>query len=123
MNSAMSLVGAIVYGCFHHESLLFDHKFDDSRKVDDKSDTRYFAAQSAARKIFIKREQPAVLAGWKVLSIDQITWLAYLLSGGFRGPQIYPEKWLRYIQRVDAIVSNWVAIFAARLLIVLTPDC
>jgi len=122
MDPAMSLVGAIVYGCFHHEPLLFNHKFDESREVDDKLGTRYFAAQSAAHKIFIKREQPAVLAGWKVLSIDQITSFAYLLSGGFRGPQIYPEKWLRYIQRLDAILNNWAAIFAARLLIVLTPE-
>ena len=122
MDPAMSLVGIIAYGCFHHEPLLFSHKFNESPEVDDKTGTQYFAAQSAAHKLFLKREQPAVLAGWKVLSVDQITSFAYLLSGGFRGPQVYPETWLRYVQRLDSLLGKWPAMFAARLLIILTPE-
>ena len=45
--------------------------------------------------------------------------LAYLLSGGFRQPQLYPDSALPAIQAVEKLLAPLPALTAARMLVVL----
>jgi ubiquinone/menaquinone biosynthesis C-methylase UbiE len=122
MNSAMSLVGAIVYGCFHHELLFFRHRFNECLEPPKaEPSSRYFAAQFAAHRVFFKRQQPRLLQDWRVLSVTPITSYSYLASGGFRGRQLYPDAAITWMNAKDRLLVRWPKLFAARLLIVLTP--
>jgi len=120
---AMSLVGRLVYGNFHHEPLGFDWPFNDV-PVDMSAPeaTRYFAAQSSAHRLFYKRELPGLLSGWSVDCVKQLTSFAYLGSGGFRGPQVYPDFTAPALRFADSILGLLPTIFAARILVVLTKQ-
>ncbi|MEI6493860.1 MAG: class I SAM-dependent methyltransferase [Verrucomicrobiota bacterium] len=120
MEPAMSLVGRLVYGNCHHEPLGFESKFSDvPADISAPEATRYFAAQSSAHRMFLKRELPGVLRGWDVCSIRQITSFAYLGSGGFRGPQLYPDFVAPAVRLADSVLGLLPDMFAARILAVL----
>jgi SAM-dependent methyltransferase len=121
MEPAMSLVGRLIYGNCHHEPLGFDRKLTDVPvDVSAPEATRYFAAQSSAHRIFIKRELPGLLSGWSVDCVRQLTSFAYLGSGGFRGPQVYPDFAAPVVRLADSALGLVPGIFAARILVVLT---
>ena len=46
-----------------------------------------------------------------------ITSFAYLGSGGFRGPQLYPEALYPLVKLLDGILGLAPSLFAARLLV------
>jgi hypothetical protein len=79
--------------------------------------TRYFAAQSSAHRIFVRRELPGLLEGWEICTIRPITSFAYLGSGGFRGPQLYPQAFYQLVKLLDGILGLAPSLFAARLLV------
>jgi SAM-dependent methyltransferase len=119
---AMSATGLFVYGCFHHEPLLFRHRFNECLEPPEaEPSSRYFAAQSAAHRVFVKKQQPRLLQDWRVLSVTPITSFSYLASGGFRGRQLYPDAAITWMNAIDRLLARWPKLFAARLLIVLTP--
>lgn len=120
MEPAMSLLGQIVYGKCHHEPLGFDIPL--SPQLADMSQpdvNRYFAAQSSAHRVFINREVPELLGGWNIESINQITSFAYWGTGGFSGPQLYPDSFYSLVRGIDKILGYIPSLFAARLLIIL----
>jgi hypothetical protein len=80
---------------------------------------RYFAAQSSAHRVFKKRELPKLLEGWNIQSIEEITSFAYWGTGGFSGPQLYPDNLYPSIQAMDKMLGFFPSFFAARLLITL----
>ena len=121
MEPAMSLVGRCIYGNCHHEPLRFDAKLSDvPADISAPEATRYFAAQSSAHRVFIRRELPGLLSGWNVDCVRQITSFAYLGSGGFRGPQLYPDFAIPAVRMADSVLGLLPDIFAARILAVLT---
>jgi SAM-dependent methyltransferase len=120
LEPAMSLLGKIVYGKCHHEPVGFDIPL--SAETADMSlpdANRYFAAQSSAHRIFKNREHPKLLEGWYIESIKQITSFAYWGTGGFSGPQLYPDFLYPAINITDKILGIFPSLFAARLLITL----
>jgi hypothetical protein len=118
---AMSLIGRLVYGLFHHEPLNFDTGFSSSPvPLPDLDSLPYFAAQSSAHRVFVKGEFPELLEKWHMEEICHLTSFAYLGSGGFRGRQWYPSSTLPLVRRIDRWLSRWPRIFAARLLVVLS---
>ena len=120
MDPAMSPVGRFVYGAFHHEPLGFSVKFRPSpAKLEKPEALPYFAAQSSAHRLLRNREIPDFLRMWQIVDDKEIVSFAYLASGGFRGRQLYPDKMLPIIRRMDVLLSRWPALFAARLLVVL----
>jgi SAM-dependent methyltransferase len=120
MEPSMSIIGRVVYGLFHHEPLGFNHKFSEKISgLDVSSKTRYFAAQSSAYRLFKKCEIPPLLANWNILTNEEIVSFLYLASGGFRGPQLYPESFISAIQGLDSLLSFIPELFASRNLIVL----
>lgn len=120
MEPAMSLLGQMVYGKCHHEPVGFDIPL--SAEIADMTlpdANRYFAAQSSAHRVFKNRELPKLLEGWNIESIQQITSFAYWGSGGFSGPQLYPDRFYPFIHGMDKILGLFPSLFAARLLITL----
>lgn len=121
MEPAMSLLGRIVYGNFHHEPLGFDIRISgEHADMSTPEATRYFAAQSSAYRIFVRRELPGLLQGWRVDRVKQITSFAYLGSGGFSGAQLYPDFAYPAIGIMDKLLGLFPSFFAARILVVLT---
>jgi SAM-dependent methyltransferase len=120
MEPAMSFLGQMVYGKCHHEPVGFDVAI--SPAIVDMSQpesNRYFAAQSSAHRIFKKRELPQLLEGWNVTSIEEITSFAYWGTGGFSGPQLYPDALYPVIHGFDKILGLFDSLLSARLLITL----
>lgn len=123
MEPAMSVIGRLIYGSCHHEPLGFDKRFNAVPvELGESERKRYFAAQSSADRIFLKRELPGLLNGWNVDCIKKITSFAYLGSGGFRGPRLYPDFAISAVRLADSVLGLMPAVFAARLLIVLTKQ-
>ena len=113
---AMSLAGRVVYGRCHHEPLGFSSKFSDKAiKLTIDEDTRYFASQSSCHRLILTKELPQLLASWKVTSIHQVVSFAYWGSGGFRGPQLYPDAAYPMICFIDKVLGMFPSIFAARI--------
>jgi SAM-dependent methyltransferase len=123
LEPAMSGVGRLVYGGFHHEPLGFDQAFAaapvDLREHDGSA---YFAAQSSAHRLLWRRELPALLAGWHTAEVEWITSFAYLASGGFTGVQLYPLVALPWLRVLDRFMGRWPRLCAARLLVVLARE-
>jgi SAM-dependent methyltransferase len=118
MEPAMSLLGKMVYGRCHHEPVGFDIPLSaEMADMTHPDSNRYFAAQSSAHRIFKNRELPKLLEGWNIESIKQITSFAYWGSGGFSGPQLYPDHLYSVIHTMDKILGLLPSLFAARLLI------
>jgi SAM-dependent methyltransferase len=118
LEPAMSVVGRLVYGICHHEPLGFDTALSDQlADLSGPDSTRYFAAQSSAHRIFVRRELPGLLDRWEICTIRPITSFAYLGSGGFRGSQLYPEALYQLVKSADGILGLVPSLFAARLLI------
>ena len=119
----MSLVGRLVYGNCHHEPLGSDTPLSDRlADLNAPDTTRYFAAQSSCHRIFLRRELPSLLDGWEVCVIRPITSFAYLGSGGFRGPQIYPEVLYPLVKLIDGVLGLVPLIFAARVLVCISKE-
>ena len=54
-----------------------------------------------------------------MLRCEQIPEIAYLASGGFSKPQLYPATALPLIRRLEKVLTVWPDLFATRLLVVL----
>jgi hypothetical protein len=118
LEPAMSVLGRLVYGNCHHEPLGFKTSLSDQlADLDAPGATRYFAAQSSAHRIFLRRELPRLLESWEICAIRPITSFAYLGSGGFRGPQIYPAALYPLVKLADCVLGLAPSLFAARLLV------
>ncbi len=120
MEPAMSLLGRFVYGLFHHEPLGLRHRFSaETSGLEADAKTNYFAAQSSCHRLLRNQELPRLLKGWNVLRVEEIASFSYLASGGFRGPQLYPDACIPLLRAVDRAASLLPALFAARLFVVM----
>jgi SAM-dependent methyltransferase len=118
---AMGLIGRFVFGCFHHEPLGLNQPIAwDAPSGSSSKDFSYYAAQGNASRIFAKSECKAQLAAWRITEVTYFSGLAYVATGGFRGPQVVPGFILEWLTSVDSILSNfpWLA---SRMLVVLEP--
>jgi SAM-dependent methyltransferase len=116
MEPDMSMFGKFVYGNFHHEPLGLNAAI--SQEVNAKQNT-YFAAQSSAYRYFVKNEFPDLNIHWKVKKVSRITSFAYLASGGFSGPSLYPSILYKLVTFIDSILNLAPKLFSARLMVVL----
>jgi SAM-dependent methyltransferase len=116
----MGWLGRLVYGLFHHEPLGWAHPFVHEAPEDFvPADAPYFAAQSSATRIFLMGEQRYYLEDWRLVKTVSLSSIAYVASGGFSKPQLYPTSWLPAMRRLDRLLSKFPKLFATRLLIVL----
>jgi SAM-dependent methyltransferase len=118
---AMGLIGRVVLRYFHHEPLGLKQPVTwEIPKGSSHKDLGYFAAQGSASRIFTKPEFKARLADWRIAELTYFSGLAYVATGGFRGPSLAPGVVLEWLSSVDAVLSKlpWLAM---RMLVVLEP--
>jgi SAM-dependent methyltransferase len=116
---AMGLLGRFVFGCFHHEPLgLTDPIEWEAPSGFSGHECEYYAAQANASRVFGSAGFSGKLLDWRVVEIRYFTGLAYVASGGFRGPQLYPEALWPCLNRIDSALSRFPKL-ASRMLIVL----
>jgi len=120
LEPAMSLLGRLIYGLFHHEPLGLQSPISwlAPSGVDPK-ETSYYAAQANASKVFQGCEFKEALSAWNIPILESIPDIAYVASGGFSKPQFYPLSLLAAIRSVEKVLALWPNLFATRLLIVL----
>jgi SAM-dependent methyltransferase len=118
---SMGVVGRFVFGCFHHEPLGLGQPITwDAPDGVSSHDFTYYAAQGNASRIFSKLEFKHRLSGWRVAELQYFSGLAYVATGGFRGPRLVPRALFKQLMLLDSFLSrfSWIA---SRMLIVLEP--
>jgi SAM-dependent methyltransferase len=120
----ISVMSYPVYGLFHHEPVALKGEIITAQTLARPRD--YYAAQGNATRIFFgagvaneRRDRGIVadLEGWRVFHTEAFASFAYLLSGGFRKPAMYPARWLRGMESLDRKLSRWPRLFGARCLV------
>lgn len=114
------LLGRVVLGLFHHEPLaLRDTIAWDAPAGWDPHAAKYYAAQGNAWRIFVRGEFADRLTGWKRRELEAFPALPWLLTGGFRGPQLCPNFARPLVRGLDWLLGRAPRWFASRLLVVL----
>jgi hypothetical protein len=85
----------------------------------DPKEAGYYAAQANASRIFLSEGFRRDLSSWNISMIQSIPDIAYVASGGFSKPQLYPASILPTIRILERILARFPDIFATRLLVVL----
>jgi SAM-dependent methyltransferase len=117
---AMGMLGRIVYGLFHHEPLGLQDEIHWRAPADfSPGEMTYYAAQGNAHRVFFSKEWASQLGDWRTVRQSLLAAISYIASGGFSGPQLYPQKLLPALRALDRIASAVPACFATRLLVVL----
>lgn len=116
---AMGLIGRFVFGYFHHEPLGMEQEIE-WYAPDDFSgcEIAYYAAQGNASRIFGSSAFSEELSDWRIKEVKYFSGIAYVASGGFRGPQLYPSLLWPALNRADSVLSRFPRI-ASRMLVVL----
>jgi SAM-dependent methyltransferase len=117
---AMGIIGRFVFGHFHHEPLGLEDEIQWNAPGGFSGEPEYYAAQGNASRVFKDAAFKNDLQMWRIAEARFFSGLAYVGSGGFRGPQLYPEKLLPLVNLVDAGLSK-VPNLASRMLVVLEP--
>jgi len=116
---AMGLFGKFVFGRFHHEPLGLGDQIQWSAPEGFRPGApAYYAAQGNASRIFGAGGYGSELAAWRITEVAYYSGLAYLGTGGFRGPQLYPEILLPAFNAIDSVLSHFPSL-ASRMLVVL----
>ena len=117
---AISLLGSIVYGVFHHEPIGYFKDIVWDKKIDtDVNELPYYAAQGNATKIFVGNKYKNKLKDWNLLHVKRLSKLSYVASGGYSGKQLYPDSQYKTFLKIDNLLDKLPLLFATRLLIVL----
>jgi len=117
---AAGLLGRIILGLFHHEPLALRAPIAwDAPAGWDPHAIRYYAAQGNAWRLFRRGEHAGRLTGWNVCEVKCYSSLAWLLCGGFRGPQLWPGFALPLVRLLERGIDIAPSLSASRMLIVL----
>jgi SAM-dependent methyltransferase len=120
LEPGLGLLGKFIYGLFHHEPLALREPITWFAPAGfDPDGAAYHAAQGNAWRIFVRDEFREKLGHWKIHSVQQLPEMAYVASGGFTKPQLYPDRMLSLIRRIEIVAARWPAIFTTRILVVL----
>ena len=112
----ISATGRIVYGPFHDEPIAMSEPIDRSTEP---PASGYHAAQGNATRLFFGAEARAWESEWRLVEATPFAAFAYVCSGGFSRPALYPRRLRRIIDRLDAVLSDWPSFFATRCIVVL----
>ena len=116
---AMGILGRFVFGAFHHEPLGLRAEIHWEAPSGLTCECiGYYAAQGNASRVFGSGAFRERLRCWRVAEVSYFSGLAYLGTGGFRGPQLYPMAALPLLNRVDVFLSRFPSL-ASRMLVVL----
>lgn len=117
---AMSLLGFIVYGIFHHEQIKYFSEIKWRAPNDFISEkVKYYAAQGNAQKIFCLKKHISKLSNWNIIFTKKISSISYVASGGYSRKQLYPDSFYPLMSFIDRLLDHFPLFFATRLLVVL----
>lgn len=117
---AMGMLGRVIYGLFHHEPLALEEEIRWRAPEDFSPEAMtYYAAQGNAQRVFFSHEFREQLDAWRIVRQARFSSISYVASGGFSGPQLYPDAAYPAMRVLDRLVSQIPAAFATRLLVVL----
>ena len=120
LEPCVSFLGLAVYGAFHREPLgLYRDIQWYSKTNDDLERQSYYAAQGNAYRIFRHHRFRSHLGGWRQIEKKRMAAFAYVLSGGYSKPQLFPEGALPLITKIEKLLNKAPLLFATRLLVVL----
>lgn len=117
---AMGIIPRLVYALFHHEPNGFNLEIQLYRKSDSILDSdEYFAAQSLPWRFFVLK-QFKMLEKLNLKNVYMWSDFSFLLSGGLSYPSLYPLYLLKFIKKIDQLLSFiGKNIFSARMMIIL----
>lgn len=116
----ISLLGAAVYGWFHPEPVAWRDFIDWYAPAGwsaEQSD--YYAAQGNATRIFFGRLARSLLAEWHIRHKRVYSSFSYVASGGYSGPQLYPQALYPLLRGLDGLLDFVPWLFGTRALVVL----
>ncbi len=120
LEPAISLLGFVVYGFLHKEPINFRKPIKWWAPQEfSLQNTKYYAAQGNATRIFCSNKYKKQLQDWEKIVIRFITSISYIASGGYSGPQLYPNIFLPFMTFIDQLCNPIPLLFATRLLVVL----
>tara|TARA_B100000963_G_scaffold309488_1_gene285483 strand:- start:70 stop:810 length:741 start_codon:yes stop_codon:yes gene_type:complete len=117
---AMGLIPRIVYSLFHHEPNGFNYDIQLYRKSKSiLNRDEYFAVQSLPWRFFVLK-QFNIIDKLNLKNVSMWSDFSFLLSGGLSYPALYPFYLLKFIQKIDRLLSFISKnIFSARMMIIL----
>ena len=118
----MGLLPRFIMSLFHHEPLGFGQPIEwDAPDGFDPASHPYYAAQGNSWRAFVRKEglQQHVLPDWKLVHVGREPGWAWLLCGGLRGPQLYPDSMLPVVRLLERVLRLLPSLFSGRLLVVL----
>ena len=116
----ISMLGTLVFDGLHpepvawREPIVWEAPRDWSAQTTD-----YYAAQGNATRIFFKQDGAALNRAWNIIHRKRFSALAYVASGGYSKPQLYPDKLYPVVRSIEPILDLAPALFATRLLVAL----
>lgn len=120
LEPAVSWLGILVYGLFHHEPLGLNAPTEWIRPPQSLVENdRYYANQSNAHRVFCGSRYRNLLTDWQIVSLIQTADFSYIASGGFQKLQLYPQWAYRFVKQLDRWLDRLPIVFATRMLIVL----
>jgi SAM-dependent methyltransferase len=114
----ISLFSLVVYGLLHPEPVGWRRPINASQHPDPVRS--YYAAQGNATRYFFRGEAQVSIDEWRVHRAEAFSGVAYLLSGGFSRPSVYPATLHPTLDQFDRLLSRFPKVFAARCLVVLS---
>lgn len=117
----ISMLGKLIYGRFHHEPIGKKEDINWCAPASfDPVNADYYAAQGNATHIFFKAPFKQKLEHhWQIINRNRYASISYVASGGYAGPQLYPDSALGAMKVADRIFNILPKLFATRVLVVL----
>jgi SAM-dependent methyltransferase len=116
----ISFTGRLIYGFFHHEPIAYSGKIEwFAPELWQPENDNYYAAQGNVTRIFFRREFAMFLHQWRIINRQLFAAFSYVASGGYSGPQLYPECLYPVVKTADKILGALPGLFATRALVVL----
>jgi len=120
LEPCISALGLLVYGALHVEPIAVTKKIEWLAPEGWSPDNiDYYAAQGNATRIFIGKKFQPLLKNWRMVKTIRLSAIAYVASGGYSKPQLYPTALLPLIKKLEKGFDLFPALFATRLLVVL----
>jgi SAM-dependent methyltransferase len=111
----ISLASYPVYGLLHHEPVALRNEI--SSRDESPPAHAYYAAQGNATRLFFRHEHRDLLKEWNIAHAEAFSAFAYLFSGGYSKPAVYPKACFPLLQSIDAALSTAPRLFGARCLV------
>jgi SAM-dependent methyltransferase len=116
----ISIAGRCIYSLFHHEPIAGSAKIEWFAPAQwEPEQETYYAAQGNMTRIFFKEEPGIFLHQWRLVARQLFAAFSYLASGGYSGPQLYPQRLYPFVKAADKILDSFPGLFATRALVVL----